>query len=61
MKMETVWYVERCLTCRMVKAKHQRPYRMLQPLEVSLWKWEQITMNFITKSSKTVNDFDAFD
>ena len=26
MKRDIAWYVERCLTCRMVKAKHQGPH-----------------------------------
>ena len=25
MKRDIAWFVERCLTCRMVKAEHQRP------------------------------------
>ena len=29
MKKEIAWYVEKCLTCRMVKAKHQRPHGKL--------------------------------
>ena len=27
-----------CLTCQQVKAKHQKPARLLQPLEVAKWK-----------------------
>ena len=38
MKREITWYVERCLTYRMVKAEHQRPYDKLQPLEVPMRK-----------------------
>ena len=38
MKREIAWYVERCLTCWMVKAEHQRPHGMLQPLEIPMWK-----------------------
>lgn len=34
MKREIVWYVERCLTCRMVKIEHQMPHGKLQPFEV---------------------------
>ena len=46
MKREIEWYVEIRLTCRMVKAEHQRPHDKLQPLEVPMWKYEQITMDF---------------
>ena len=59
MKRYVAWFVERCLTCRKVNAKHQHPHKKLQPLEVPLWKWEQITMDFITKLPKTVRSFDA--
>ena len=49
MKKDVAWFVERCLTCRKVKAEHQRPHGKLQPLEVPQWKWEHISMEFITK------------
>ena len=59
MKRDVAWFVERCLTCRRVKAEHQRPHGMLQPLEVPKWKWEQITMDFITKLPRTARGVDA--
>ena len=59
MKKEIAWYFERFLTCRMVKAKHQRPHVRLPHLEVTIWKWEQIAMDFITKLPKTDKVFDA--
>ena len=40
MKRDVSWFVERCLTCRRVKAEHQRPHGKLQPLEIPEWKWE---------------------
>ena len=59
MKKDVAWFVERCLTCRMVKAEHQRPHGKLQPLEIPMWKWERITMDFVTKLPKTAKGFDA--
>ena len=41
-------FVHRCLKCQQLKAKHQRPAGLLQPLEVAKWKWEHITMDFVT-------------
>ena len=38
MKKDVVQYVEKCLTCAQVKAEHQKPYGMLQPLEIPVWK-----------------------
>ncbi|CAH1418427.1 unnamed protein product [Lactuca virosa] len=58
MKREIAWYVERCLTCRIVKAEHQRSHGKLQPLEIPMWKWEHITMDFITKLPRTTKGFD---
>ncbi|KAJ9565945.1 hypothetical protein OSB04_001911 [Centaurea solstitialis] len=59
MKREVASYVEECLTCWKVKAEHQRPHGKLQPLEIPVWKWEQITMDLITKLPKTPRGFDA--
>ena len=49
MKKHVKEFVRRCLTCQEVKAEHQRPTRLLQPLEVAKWKWEHITMDFVTR------------
>ena len=34
--------------CQQVKAKHQKPTGLLQPLEVVEWKWEHVTIDFVT-------------
>ena len=49
----------RCLTCQRVKAKHQRPARLLQPLKVAEWKWEHVTMDFVTRLPQTLRGHDA--
>ena len=38
MKKDIALYVEKCHTCRQVKAEHQRPAGMLQPLPIPEWK-----------------------
>ncbi|KAJ9552714.1 hypothetical protein OSB04_016759 [Centaurea solstitialis] len=53
MKLDVASYVEKCVTCLQVKAEHQKPYGSLQPLEIPKWKWEHITMNFMTKLPRT--------
>ncbi|KAJ9566522.1 hypothetical protein OSB04_002488 [Centaurea solstitialis] len=59
MKREVARYVESCLTCLKVKAEHQRPHGKMQPLEIPEWKWENITMDLITKLPETPQKFDA--
>ena len=39
MKRHVRDFVPRCLTCQQVKAKHQRPVGLFQPLEVAEWKY----------------------
>ncbi|GJU58425.1 putative reverse transcriptase domain-containing protein [Tanacetum coccineum] len=45
-------YVSKCLTCLKVKAEHLRPSGLLQQPEIPKWKWEGITMDFVTKLPK---------
>ena len=47
MKREIAKYVSRCLTCQQVKAEHQRPAGLLQPLQIPESKWEHIAMDFV--------------
>ena len=48
MKRHVRDFVQRCLTRQQVKAEHQKPARLLQPLEGAEWKWEHIPMDFVT-------------
>jgi hypothetical protein len=48
MKREIAFYIVRCDVCQHVKAEHQRPAGLLQPLKVPMWKWEEFGMDFIT-------------
>ena len=59
MKADIATYVNKCLTCLKVKAEHQKPSGMLQQPEIPLWKWEQISMDFITKLPRTSNGHDT--
>eukprot|EP00253_Pinus_taeda_P004218 PITA_04218 len=58
MKKDVVEYLARCLECQQVKAEHQHPAGLLQPIPIPEWKWETITMDFITgfPKSKRSND-----
>ncbi|GJZ52710.1 reverse transcriptase domain-containing protein [Tanacetum coccineum] len=59
MKRDIATYVSKCLTCAKVKAEHQRPLGLLQQPEIPEWKWENITMDFITKLPRTRSGHDA--
>jgi hypothetical protein len=52
-------YVARCDTCQRVKAEHQRPAGLLQPLEIPTWKWEDISMDFIAGLPRTQKGNDS--
>ncbi|GKF15794.1 putative reverse transcriptase domain-containing protein, partial [Tanacetum coccineum] len=59
MKADIVTYVSKCLTCAKVKAEHQKPSGLLQQPEIPVWKWERITMDFITKLPRTPSGYDS--
>ncbi|GJY41210.1 putative reverse transcriptase domain-containing protein [Tanacetum coccineum] len=59
MKANIATYVSKCLTYAKVKAEHQKPSGLLVQPEIPEWKWEKITMDFITKLPKTVNGYDT--
>nr|GEW73714.1 putative reverse transcriptase domain-containing protein [Tanacetum cinerariifolium] len=52
-------YVGKCLMCSRVKAECQKPFGLLVQPEISIWKWERITMDFVSKLPKTSNDHDT--
>nr|GEU77933.1 reverse transcriptase domain-containing protein [Tanacetum cinerariifolium] len=53
MKADIATYVSKCLTCARVKAEHQRPSGLLVQPAIPMWKWDNITMDFITKLPKS--------
>ncbi|GJU01041.1 putative reverse transcriptase domain-containing protein [Tanacetum coccineum] len=59
MKANIATYVSKFLTCSKVKAEHQKPSGLLVQPEIPKWKWEKITMDFVTKLPKTKNDYDT--
>ncbi|GJT55504.1 putative reverse transcriptase domain-containing protein [Tanacetum coccineum] len=53
MKADIATYVSKCLTCAKVKAEHQRQSGLLVQPEIPQWKWDNITMDFVTKLPKS--------
>ncbi|XP_012435481.1 uncharacterized protein LOC105762120 [Gossypium raimondii] len=47
LKREVTDFVGRCLTCQQVKANHQLPSGLLQPIKIPFWKWDLVTMDFV--------------
>ena len=45
--------------CQQVKAEHQKPPGLLRSLEVGKWKWEHVTMDFVTHLPRTLQRDDA--
>nr|GEX88349.1 putative reverse transcriptase domain-containing protein [Tanacetum cinerariifolium] len=59
MKADIATYVSKCLTCLRVKAEHQKPSGLLVQPEIPQWKWDNITMDFVTKLPKTSSGYDT--
>nr|GEY39105.1 hypothetical protein [Tanacetum cinerariifolium] len=59
MKAIIVEYVGKCLTYSRVKAECQKPFGLLIKPEIPTWKWERITMDFVTKLPKTSSGHDT--
>jgi hypothetical protein len=58
MKHETARYVSERDTCQKVKADYMKPRGLLQPLSILEWKWDDISMDFITGIPMTTRKFD---
>ncbi|GJW55539.1 putative reverse transcriptase domain-containing protein [Tanacetum coccineum] len=59
MKADIATYVSKCLTCAKVKAEHQRQSGLLVQPEMPQWKWDNITMDFVTKLPKSSQGYDT--
>ncbi|KAJ9536718.1 hypothetical protein OSB04_un000103 [Centaurea solstitialis] len=59
MKKDIATYVSKCLTCARIKAEHQKPSGLLQQPEIPEWKWERISMDFVTKLPRTKKGHDS--
>ena len=57
MKNEVAEFLSRCIECQQVKVEHQHQAGLLQPLPIPNWKWEVISLYFVTglpKNHKTM-------
>jgi hypothetical protein len=59
MKHEVARYISECETCRKVKADYMKPGGLLQPLSISEWKWDDISLDFIVSLPMMARKFDS--
>ncbi|GJT17980.1 putative reverse transcriptase domain-containing protein [Tanacetum coccineum] len=59
MKAKIATYVRKCLTCAKVKVEYHKPSGFLVQPEIPQWKWNNITMEFVTKLPKTLTGQDT--
>ena len=59
MKKDIAEYVAVCDVCQRVKAEHQKPAGLLQPLPIPKWKWDKLGMDFITGLPRTRSGYDS--
>ncbi|KAK8510548.1 hypothetical protein V6N12_055477 [Hibiscus sabdariffa] len=59
LKKDVAEFVSKCMVCQRVKAEHQFPSGLLQPLRIPEWKWERITMDFVTGLPMTPSKKDS--
>jgi hypothetical protein len=59
MKKEIYEYIARGMECQKVKDEHSHPTGLLHPLPIHQWKWEVVTMGFITGLPRTGKRHDS--
>jgi hypothetical protein len=59
MKKDVTHYVLTYLTCQKVKAEYKKSAGLQQSLSIPEWKWEEETMDFITRLPPSQNKKDA--
>ena len=59
MKRDIAVFVSECAVCQQVKIEHQRPGGLLQPLEIPVWKWDSISMDFAVGLPRTQGGYDS--
>jgi hypothetical protein len=59
MRREIAEHVAICDSCQRIKAEHQRPTSLLQPLQIPQWEWDEIEMDFIVGLPRTRGGYDS--
>jgi hypothetical protein len=59
MKKEVAYYIVICLEHQKVKDEHIHPVGFLHPFSIPEWKWEVVTIGFITKLPRIMKQHDS--
>jgi hypothetical protein len=59
MNKDIAHYVACCNTCSRVKIEHQKPAGLLKPLAIPVWKWEDISIDFVVGLPRTPKGNDS--
>ena len=59
MKKEIAKFVDACLTFQKLKIEHQKPTCLMKPLSIPEWKWDSVSMDFVSGLTKTVRGDDS--
>ena len=59
MKNDVANFVVACLTCQKSKIEHQRPRGRLIHIDIPVWKWGSISMDFVTHLPRTLRKHDS--
>nr|GFA61518.1 transposon Ty3-I Gag-Pol polyprotein [Tanacetum cinerariifolium] len=59
MKRDVATFVSRCLICQQVKIEHQQASGLLLPLDIPVWKWDEISMDFVIGLPQTQRRHDS--
>jgi hypothetical protein len=59
MKKDVAEFVYSCLTCQKSKIEHQKPSGLMQPLSIPEWKWDSISMDFVSGLPRTSSNCEA--
>jgi len=59
LKRDVAQFVYSCLICQKLKVEHQKPVGLMTPLDVPEWKWDNISMDFVTSLPNTPRGHDT--
>ena len=58
-KRDIAEFVPKCQNCQQVKVEHIKPCGLTQIMDVPIWKWEAINLDFVVGLSRTQKQNDS--